>query len=121
MLLAFSLSVRASERVRSENGRWSIECNDASLQELLSEVAAVSQVELWLDEGLEAKKVSVSVSGVTMKQAVEKLLQNVKVNYVLYFDSANPEQVTKIYVGGGGAGRPGREPSRVTRGPGGSG
>jgi hypothetical protein len=111
VLLLLPASVFASGRVRSENGRFSIECADASLSEILREIAAVTPMELWLDEGLADRKVSVSVAGVTMKQAVERLFRDVKVNYVLYLDAANPEKVAKVYVGGSGGGRFGREPT----------
>ncbi len=111
MLVVFAASGGASERVRTERGRFWIECSNASLEEILREIAAVAPMELWLDEGLRDQKVSVSLSGVTMKEAVQTLFEDVKVNYVLYLDSASPERVDKVYVGGSGAGRLGREPT----------
>jgi hypothetical protein len=69
-------------------------------------------MELWLDEGLSETRVSARVDGATLKQALEEVFEKVKdVNYVLAFDPSNPERVTKIYAGGGGGGRLGREPT----------
>ena len=99
-------------RVRSEGGRFWIECQSAPLEEVLREIAAHSPMELWLDEGLSGKRVSASAEGATLKQALEEVFEEVKdVNYVLTFDPSNPERVMKIYAGGGGAGRLGREPT----------
>ncbi len=98
--------------MRSEGGRFWIECQSAPLEEVLREIAADSPMELWLDEGLSEKRVSASLEGVTLKQALEEVFEEVKdVNYVLTFDPSNPERVTKLYAGGGGAGRLGREPT----------
>ncbi|MGH9392365.1 MAG: hypothetical protein ACRD1Z_22395, partial [Vicinamibacteria bacterium] len=98
-------------RVRRERGRFWIQCQSAPLQEVLREIAALSPMELWLDEGLSGKRVSADVEGATLKQALEDLFEDVGgVNYVLTFDPSNPERVTKIYAGGGG-GRLGREPT----------
>ena len=97
--------------VRSERGRFWIDCESAPLEEVLRKVAADSPMELWLDEGLSDKRVSARVAGATLKQALEEVFEKVKdVNYVLTFDPSNPERVTKIYAGGGG-GRLGREPT----------
>jgi hypothetical protein len=101
----------ASERVRTEKGRWSIQCRNAPLPDVLREIAAVAPMEVWLDEGVEEERVSLDVIGVTMKAAVEKLFESSKLNYVLYLDSTDAERVAKIYVGSGGGGRLGREPT----------
>lgn len=99
-------------RVRSEGGRFWIDCQSAPLEEVLREIAAHSPMELWLDEGLSGKRVSASAEGATLKQALEEVFEDVEdVNYVLTFDPSNPERVMKIYAGGGGAGRLGREPT----------
>jgi hypothetical protein len=99
-------------RVKGEGGRFSIHCRSASLEEILRELAALSPMELWLEEGVAGKRVSADVEGATLKQAVEDLFEDVKdVNYVLAFDSSNPEKVTKIYAGVGGGGQLGREPT----------
>jgi len=98
--------------VRHERGRFWIECQSAPLEEMLREIAALSPMELWLDEGLSGKRVSASVEGATLKQALEDLFEEVTdVNYVFTFDPSNPERVTKVYAGGGGGGRLGREPT----------
>lgn len=104
---------RAQEvSVRSERGRFWIDCQSAPLEEVLRKVAADSPLELWLDEGLSEKRVSARVDGATLKQVLEEVFEKVKdVNYVLTFDPSNPERVTKIYAGGGGGGRLGREPT----------
>jgi hypothetical protein len=118
LVLAFFLPPLAlahgqdAPRVRQERGRFWIQCQSAPLEETLREIAALSPMELWLDEGLSGKRVSASVEGATLKQAIEDLFEKVKdVNYVLTFDPSNPERVTKIYAGGGGGGRLGREPT----------
>jgi hypothetical protein len=101
-----------ASRVRHERGRFWIQCQSAPLDEMLREIAALSSMELWLDEGLAGKQVSATVEGATLKQALEDLFEEVAdVNYVLTFDPSNPERVTKIYAGGGGGGRLGREPT----------
>lgn len=98
--------------MRHERGRFWIECQSAPLEEMLREIAALSPMELWLDEGLSGKRVSASVEGATLKQALEDLFEEVTdVNYVFTFDPSNPERVTKVYAGGGGGGRLGREPT----------
>jgi hypothetical protein len=98
--------------VRSEGGRFWIECRSAPLEDVLREIAAESPLELWLDEGLSGARVSASVEGATLKQALEEVFEDAKsVNYVLTFDSSNPERVTKLYAGAGGGGRLGREPT----------
>jgi hypothetical protein len=107
----------ASERVRIEKGRFWIECQNASLSEMLREMAAVVPMEIWLDEGVEDERLSLSLSGATMKTAVEKLFEDTKLNYVLYLDPDDAERVAKIYVGSGGGGRLGREPTLSTTGP----
>jgi len=84
---------------------------------MLREIAALSPMELWLDEGLSGKRVSADVEGATLK-ALEDLFEDVDgLNYVLTFDPSNPERVTKIYAGGGGGGRLGREPTVAASGP----
>ena len=98
--------------MRHERGRFWIECQSAPLEEMLREIAALSPMELWLDEGLSGKRVSATVEGATLKQALEDLFEEVTdVNYVFTFDPSNPERVTKVYAGGGGGGRLGREPT----------
>lgn len=99
-------------QVQIEGGRFSIQCQSAPLEEVLREIAAESPMELWLDEGLSGKRVSASIEGATLKEALEEVFEEAKdVNYVLAFDPSNPERVTKIYAGGGGGGRLGREPT----------
>lgn len=98
--------------MRHERGRFWIQCQSAPLEEMLREIAVLSPMELWLDEGLSGKRVSASVERATLKQALEALFEQAKdVNYVLTFDSLNPERVTKVYAGGAGGGRRGREPT----------
>ena len=98
--------------MKHERGRFWVQCQSASLEEILRELAALSPMELWLDEGLSGKRVSATVEGATLKQTIEDLLEEMTdVNYVLAFDPSNPERVTKIYAGGGGGGRLGREPT----------
>jgi type II secretory pathway component GspD/PulD (secretin) len=94
--------VGASERVRTENERLSIECRDASLTGILREIAAVVPMEVWIDEGAEDERVSLSLRGVTVKAAVEKLFESSKLNYALTADPADADKVAKIYVGSGG-------------------
>ncbi|MGH9392455.1 MAG: hypothetical protein ACRD1Z_22865 [Vicinamibacteria bacterium] len=101
-----------ASRVQTERGRFWIECQSAPLEEMLREIAALSPMELWLDEGLSEKRVSARVEGATLKQALEEVFGEVKdVNYVLTFDPSNPERVLKVYAGGSGGGRLGREPT----------
>ncbi len=79
---------------------------------MIREFAALSPMELWLEEGLSGKRVTASVKGATLKQALEDLFEELTdVNYVFTLDPANPERVTKIYAGGGGGGRLSREPT----------
>jgi hypothetical protein len=92
----------ASERVRTENGRLSIECRDASLAEVLREIASVVPMEVWLDEGAEDERVTLSLRGVTVKAAVEKLFESSRLNYGLTLDPADADKVARIYVGSGG-------------------
>lgn len=113
LLLAFgSLAYGQEAKVRSEGGRFWIECHSAPLDEVLRAIAADSHMELWLDQGLSQKRVSARVEAATLKQALVAIFEEVKdVNYVLTFDASNPERVTKIYAGGDGGGRLGREPT----------
>jgi hypothetical protein len=94
--------VGANERVRTDNGRLWIECRDASLSEVLREIAAVVPMEVWLDEGAGDERVSLSLAGVTMKTAVEKLFESSKLNYALTLDPADADKIARIYVGRGG-------------------
>ncbi len=110
-LLLGTLAHAQTPRVRKERGRFWIQCQSASLDEMVRELAALSPMELWLEEGLSGKRVTASIEGATLKQALEELFEEATdVNYVFTFDPANPERVTKIYAGGGG-GRLGREPT----------
>jgi hypothetical protein len=79
---------------------------------VIRELAALSPMELWLDEGLSSKRVTAKVERATLKHALEELFEKATdVNYVFAFDRSNPERVTKIYAGSGGGGRLGREPT----------
>jgi hypothetical protein len=106
ILALVSMVAGASERVRAENGRLWIECRDASLSEVLREIAAVVPMEVWLDEGegVEDERVSVSLAGATMKAAIEKIFEKSRLNYAVVFDPADGERIVKVYVGTG-AGR----------------
>jgi type II secretory pathway component GspD/PulD (secretin) len=111
-LLLAMLASAQTPRVRQEGGRFWVQCQSASLEDVIREIAALSPMELWLDEGLSDKRVTANVERATLKQALEELFEQVSdVNYVFTFDLANPERVTKIYAGGGGGGRLGREPT----------
>lgn len=59
-------------------------------------------MEVWIDEGAEDERVSLSLRGVTVKAAVEKLFESSKLNYALTADPADADKVAKIYVGSGG-------------------
>lgn len=112
LLLGTAAHAQSPSRVRREGGRFWVECQSAPLDEVIREFAALSPLELWLDEGLSGKRVTASVKGATLKQAFEDLFEELTdVNYVFTLDPANPERVTKIYAGGGGGGRLGREPT----------
>jgi type II secretory pathway component GspD/PulD (secretin) len=113
LVLLVAPFARAQEvSVRSERGRFWIDCQSAPLEEVLRKVAADSPMELWLDEGLSEKRVSARVDGATLKQVLEEVFEKVKdVNYVLTFDASNPERVTKIH---GGAWRPVASPGAAS-------
>ncbi len=112
LLLGTAAHAQNPSRVRREGGRYWVECQSAPLDEMIREFAALSPLELWLDEGLSGKRVTASVKGATLKQALEDLFEELTdVNYVFTLDPANPERVTKIYAGSGGGARLGREPT----------
>jgi hypothetical protein len=106
LMLTHAPGAGALERVRSEDGRLWIECGNGSLSEVLRDIAAVSPMEVWIDDGLGEERVSCSLSGVTMKEAVETIFENAKANYALYLDPVNPEKVAGIYVSSRGATAP---------------
>lgn len=114
-LLIAAFAGAETPRVRHEGGRFWIHCQSASLEEILREVADLSPMELWLEKGLSEKRVTVSIERATLKQALEEIFEKAPdVNYVLSFDRANPEKVSKIYAGSGGEGRLSREPTATT-------
>jgi hypothetical protein len=104
LVLSLAAAVGASERVRAENGRLWIECREASLFQILREIAAVVPMDVLLDEGVEDEKVSLFLNGVTTKAVVERLLESSKLNYALTLDPSDSERILKIYVGSGGGG-----------------
>ncbi|HJS73685.1 MAG TPA: hypothetical protein VJ921_05315 [Vicinamibacteria bacterium] len=111
-ILVATLAGAQTPRVRHEGGRFWIQCESASLEEILREIADLSPMELWIEEGLSEKRVTAKVERATMKQALEEIFEKARgVNYVLSFDRTNPEKVSKIYAGSGGEGRLAREPS----------
>jgi hypothetical protein len=115
-LLAATFAQSQAPRIRHEEGRFWVHCQSAPLEEILREIADLSPMELWLEEGLSAKRVTAKIERATLKQALEEIFDNAPgVNYVLSFDRANPERVTKIYAGSGGDGRLAREPSSPPR------
>ncbi len=112
VLLLGRLAHAQTPRVWQEDGRFWIQCQSASLEEVVRELASLSPMELWLDEGLSSKRVTANIERATLKHALEELFEKATdVNYVFAFDRSNPERVTKIYAGSGGGGRLGREPT----------
>jgi hypothetical protein len=105
LFLGLVAQVGQASELRSELGRYWIEFDSVSLEKVLREVAAISPMELWLDGSVSEKRVSVRVEGLSLRQALSKLLESSGSNFVLYFDPTDGEKVVKLYAGTSDAGR----------------
>ena len=101
--------------VHYQDGLVSVECTNASLEQVFRQIEAQAGIELILEDSVKSKRLTASLTAEPLQLAVQRLLDGAEVNYVVLMDTANWSRVSKVFVGAGGgsASRGGALPPRA--------
>ena len=99
-----------------QDGLVSVNCIDASLEEIFLQLKIQADIELILEDSVKSKKLNANFTKELLQLAVQRLLDSTDVNYVIMMDSTNWSLVSKVFVGAGGghASKGGVLPPRAT-------
>jgi hypothetical protein len=103
-LLATTVGVAEAQSltVSYQDNLITVRCNNAALGEVFEEISQATGLELFLEDGVKAKRLTADIRGEPLYHAMERLLAGVGVNYAMMLDQDDWQRVAKIFIGEGG-------------------